>query len=160
MEKVIVVEPDKCTGCKVCEMICSLHHEDEINPIKSRIHITSWEEDGIDIPMVCQQCEDPPCRAVCPTSAIYLYSQTGAMLIDEEKCIGCRMCINACPFGAPIVLPETRKVVKCDLCSGEPQCVEFCEPKAIQYIPATKGAHKKQRAVAKKFGELSKIMTS
>lgn len=158
MEKVLVVYPEKCTGCKVCEMICSLHHEDEINPIKSRIHVISWEDEGIDIPMTCQQCEDPPCEAVCPTHAIYRDNETGAMLIKEESCIGCRMCISACPFGAPTVRPDTREVIKCDLCLGEPQCVEFCSSQAIQYIPASKGVLLKKRAVAKKFEEVIKAM--
>ena len=84
MEKVLVVDPDKCTGCKVCEMICSLHHENEINPTKSRIHIISWEDEGIDVPMICQQCGDAPCEAVCPVNAISRTADTGAMLIDED----------------------------------------------------------------------------
>ena len=70
------------------------------------------------------------------------------------------MCINACPFGAPTVRPETRKVVKCDVCSGEPQCVEFCAPKAIQYMPAAKGVLLKKRTAAKKYGELIKLMAA
>ena len=82
------------------------------------------------------------------------------MLIDDDTCIGCRMCINACPFGAPTVLAETRKVVKCDLCSGDPQCVEFCSPKAIEFMPAAKGVLLKKRAAAKMYGELIKRMAS
>jgi len=160
MDKVIVVDPDRCTGCKVCELICSLHHEDEINPMKSRINIMSWEVEGIDIPMICQQCEDAPCQTVCPTRAIYLNEETGALLIDDAKCIGCRMCLSACPFGAPSVLPDTKKVVKCDLCSGEPQCVEFCEPRALQYMSAAKGKIQKQRKASQKLGEIVRIMSS
>lgn len=154
MNKVIVVDPDRCTGCKVCEMICSLHHEDEINPLKSRISVISWEDRGIDIPIICQQCEDPPCEAVCPTRAITRSSETGAVIIKEELCIGCRMCLSACPFGAPSVRPDTSEVVKCDLCSGEPQCVEFCERKAIQYLPVSSSAVLKKRAAAKKYEEV------
>jgi Fe-S-cluster-containing dehydrogenase component len=156
MEKVLVVDPDRCTGCKVCEMVCSLYNENEINPIKARIHIISWEDEGIDIPMVCQQCENPPCEAVCPVNAIYRSRDTGALIIDEESCIGCRMCINACPFAAPTVRPDTRKVIKCDLCAGEPQCVEFCASEAIQYIPAAKGVLLKQRSAARLYGDLMK----
>jgi len=154
--KIIYVDPQKCTGCKVCEIVCSLFHENEINPTKSRIYVTSWEHDGIDIPIVCQQCEDPPCEEVCPTHAIFRDAQTGAMLINEAACIGCRMCINACPFGAPTVRSDTGEVIKCDLCEGEPKCVEFCEPKALQYIPASKAAILKKRTAAEKYEELMK----
>jgi len=151
---IIYVDPARCTGCKVCEMVCSLFREDEINPTKSRIYVASWEQAGVDIPIVCQQCEDPPCKEVCPTHAISRNRETGAMVINESACIGCRICISACPFGAPIVRADTGEVVKCDLCKGEPKCVEFCEPKALQYMPASKAAILKKRTAAEKYEEL------
>jgi len=153
MDKVLIVDPDKCTGCKVCEFICSLTHENQINPMKSRIQVISWELRGVDIPIVCQQCEDAPCEAVCPVQAIHRDPETGALIIDEDTCIGCRMCVNACPFGAPTVKPDTRKVVKCDLCGGDPQCVYFCSAKALQYLPASKGVLQKKRRAASLYGD-------
>jgi Fe-S-cluster-containing hydrogenase component 2 len=135
-------------------MVCSLFHESEINPTKARINVITWEQDGIDIPVVCQQCEDPPCAEICPTNAIYRDKTTGAMLINEQACIGCRMCIHACPFGAPSVRGNTGEVIKCDLCGGEPLCVEFCEPKALQYLEASKVALFKKRATAQKYEEI------
>ena len=156
MDKVLVIDPDSCTGCKVCEFVCSLSHEGEINPMKSRVQIISWEDEGVDIPVVCQQCEDPPWEKVCPVDAISRDQQTGAMVIDEKTCIGCRMCVNACPFGAMTVKPDTRKVVKCDLCSGDPLCVEFCAAHALQYLPASKGVLLKKRKVARRYGDLIK----
>ena len=158
--KVIYVDPEKCTGCKVCEMVCSLYHENQINPSKARIYVMTNEQEGIDIPVICQQCEDPPCEKVCPTHAIYRDKTTGAKLINEKACIGCRMCINACPFGAPSVRGDTGEVIKCDLCMGEPQCVEFCEPKALQFIPATRAAMQKKRASAQKYSESIKSAES
>jgi len=158
VEKVLFVDPEKCTGCKVCELICSLHHENEINPMKSRIHCMSWEDEGIDVPMVCQQCEVPMCEAVCPAKATYRDPQTGAMLINEDVCLGCRMCILACPFGGPSVNPDTRKTIKCDLCQGEPQCVEFCVTKALQYLPVSKAVLLRKRAAAQKLGELVRTL--
>ncbi|MFH1122664.1 MAG: 4Fe-4S dicluster domain-containing protein [Pseudomonadota bacterium] len=158
--KIIYVDPQRCTGCKVCEMVCSLHHENEVNPAKSRINVMTWEHEGIDIPIVCQQCEDPPCEEICPTNAIYRDRETGALLINEETCIGCRMCISACPFGAPAVRSDTGEVIKCDLCMGEPKCVEFCEPKALQYISASKSAMLKKRAAAQKLEDLIKAIAT
>lgn len=154
MEKVLFVDPEKCTGCKICEFVCSLYHENEINPIKSRIQIISWEIEGIDIPMVCQQCEDAPCAAVCPTHAIYRDQQTGAMLVKEEACIGCRMCINVCPFGGSSINPDTGEVIKCDLCGGEPKCVEFCSTQALEYMPISKAVLVKKRVAAQRLGDL------
>ena len=156
--KVIYVDPERCTGCKVCEMVCSLYHENEVNPTKSRVYVITWEHEGIDIPVVCQHCEDPPCEKACPTNAIFRDSQTGAVLIKEEKCIGCRMCISACPFGAPSVRANTMEVVKCDLCGGQPQCVEFCEPKALQFIDVSKTALHKKRSAVQKYEEIIKAV--
>ena len=153
-KKVIVVNKEKCTGCKICEFVCSLYHENEINPIKSRIQIISWEIEGIDIPMVCQQCEDAPCAAVCPTHAIYRDQQTGAMLINKEVCIGCRMCIYVCPFGGSSINPDTEEVIKCDLCEGEPKCVEFCPTQALEYMPISKAVLAKKRVAAQRLGDL------
>ena len=85
MEKVLYIDPDRCTGCRVCEIICSLYNENEINPIKSRIQVMSWEDEGIDIPMGCQHCQSPPCEDVCPTRAIKRDSTTDAVIIDENK---------------------------------------------------------------------------
>ena len=65
-KKVLFIDFEKCTGCRTCEVACSLRNEGICNPALSRITIVKWEEMGIDVPMVCQQCENPPCRSVCP----------------------------------------------------------------------------------------------
>jgi Fe-S-cluster-containing hydrogenase component 2 len=69
----------------------------------------------------------------CPAEAIFLEESTGAKILNEEKCIGCRMCMIAYPFGAISIDPLTKKVVKCDLCSGEPACAQWCPTGAIEY---------------------------
>jgi len=160
MEKILFIDSEKCTGCRVCEMVCSLYHEDEVNPLKSRIHVISWEDQAIDVPMVCQQCETPLCERVCPANATYRDPQTSAMFINEEACIGCRMCIIACPFGGPSMNIDTGKTIKCDLCQGEPKCVEFCVTKALQYIPVSKAVLMRKRAAAQKLGELVRILVT
>lgn len=94
------------------------------------------DERGIDMPMVCMHCEDPPCKYVCPTSAIDRDPKTNGVIIKREICIGCRACIFACPFGAISFDPEDRQVIKCDLCGGDPACVRFCSTEAIQFLTA------------------------
>ena len=106
--------------------------------------------------MQCQQCDDPACMNICPSKAIYLDEATGAKVIDQDKCIGCKMCMIACPFGAISVDPLSKKVVKCDLCVGDPECVKFCPTDAIEYVTADVYGLMRQR---KSVEQISKMIT-
>lgn len=154
MEKILLINFEKCTGCRICELVCSLYRENEVNPSRSRIHIVKWEEEGIDAPIVCQQCEDPLCEAACPTKATTRNPNTGAMVIDHNKCIGCRTCILACPFGGTAFDPVARKIIKCDLCGGDPKCVQFCPTNALEYVTFTRLTLLRKREAAKNLGKL------
>ena len=70
MAKVIKIDYSKCVGCRTCEMVCSLKHEADVNPFRSRIKVVKWEEEGRAVPMNCRQCEAAPCEAICPVKAI------------------------------------------------------------------------------------------
>lgn len=134
--KVLAVDPKKCNGCKLCEIACSLFHEGEVNTEKSRIRVLEWDVKGIFLPVLCQHCVDAPCMAVCPKDAISWKDDWGRVVIDYDRCVSCQMCAAACAFGA-IRFDRTRETVfKCDLCGGQPQCVNFCEPKAITFTYA------------------------
>jgi carbon-monoxide dehydrogenase iron sulfur subunit len=130
--KQLVIDMDKCTGCRMCEMACSLEKEGECNRAYSRIRVVKLNE-GIDVPTVCLQCEDPGCEKVCPVKAITRDSN-GAFVIDYESCVGCKKCLTSCPIGAVWLDPRSKKIIKCDLCNGDPTCVKFCQPKAIDFI--------------------------
>jgi len=86
--------------------------------------------------MLCFQCDDAACLAVCKTKAISRDEESGLVKIDPEKCIGCRMCVMACPFGNITFSREARCAQKCDQCGGKALCAEFCPTKAIEYLPA------------------------
>lgn len=131
--KTFVINPDKCTGCRDCEMVCSLYHEKVVNPSRSRITIIRDPLDGIELPIICMQCEEPVCVLVCPVNAIY-ENEHGAKIIDYTKCMGCRTCVISCPLGGALIDPVSGKTIKCDLCDGEPRCVKFCSTKAIEYL--------------------------
>jgi carbon-monoxide dehydrogenase iron sulfur subunit len=134
MDKALIFSPDQCTGCGLCEMVCSLGHTETCNPARSRIRILRMEEKGVIIQTFCQQCEDPACIAACPVSAINHSESTGAIEIDPELCIMCEACITACPFKGIYRDGSDEKIIACDLCGGEPKCVKYCETKAIEFL--------------------------
>jgi Fe-S-cluster-containing hydrogenase component 2 len=117
-----------------------------------------WETAGLYVPMVCQQCETPLCEVVCPMHALKRDNRTGAVLVNYDLCVGCRLCVVFCPLGGINIDTQTRKVIKCDLCDGEPLCVKFCEPQALRYLDATAINLKKRRTAAEKLSDLMKKM--
>jgi Fe-S-cluster-containing hydrogenase component 2 len=134
MKKIIEINPDACTGCMYCENVCSFEHTSEVNPARARINIIKFEKLGLSVPMVCNQCEDPPCMDVCPTGALYVDPATNILRVKDALCIGCKACMIACPFGAVKIDPITKKAVKCDLCGGDPLCVKYCVTGALRYV--------------------------
>jgi carbon-monoxide dehydrogenase iron sulfur subunit len=154
MKRIIVVEPSKCTGCRLCEVVCSAAKHGAVNPIKARIAVVKWESICLETPMLCQQCESAPCMAICPVKALTPDDELTRVNIDYERCIGCRFCVAVCPFGAMGIDAADRKVIKCDLCDGEPRCVKFCETKALQYVDASLVNRTKMRSAAERLSSL------
>jgi len=115
----------KCSGCRKCEIACSLFHEGKIWPEASRIRVFMLVP-GAEFPHFCAQCEDYPCVEACPEDALSISKETEAVLVDREKCTACGICIDACPGRIPHIHPTDKYAVICDLCGGEPRCVEAC----------------------------------
>jgi len=138
-QKTFFVRAEFCTGCGMCQMICSLNKTKEINPAKSRIYIQRMVMDGMMVPHVCMNCKEPPCLDACRRHAIVKDANTGWVTIDPARCNNCRMCVGACPYSAIIVTPE-KEVVLCDVCGGEPKCVEFCPTGAIVFTERNRGS--------------------
>ena len=143
-----IIDPLKCTGCKTCEVVCSLYHHNEVNPSRSRIKIAKWEDKGIDVPVVCQHCEIPLCMENCPTGALYRNEEDGFVSYRKDLCIGCKLCLLVCPCGG-INLCDDGSILKCDLCGGDPNCAKFCIPKAIEFIPNLQIGERQKRKAAK-----------
>ena len=135
---VISFDYNKCTGCKVCELICSFHHHNFFSTSFSRIHIFNDLFFGHNKANYCLQCTIPQCLIACPINAIDIDKKTGAKIIDKEKCDACGKCAKACPYNKEgfvlRVSPNKLSYIKCDLCDGCPQCVEWCAPKALTYL--------------------------
>lgn len=150
--KQIVVYQEKCTACRECEMACSFSHEGMFNPSLSRIRVNDFYEEQFYLPMVCVHCADAPCAAVCPTVAIQRQTD-GQVQVLAERCIGCKMCLLACPFGVMGFSPDKGVAHNCDLCVDEagnksPQCVSFCTPGALAYEEVPTEALSKQKFAA------------
>ncbi|MFC1906280.1 4Fe-4S dicluster domain-containing protein [Chloroflexota bacterium] len=142
MKKVYVRE-EVCMGCSLCEVYCKLQHAKSKDLIKAfkketpsplprlRVEING----AISFSLHCQQCDDAPCAYFCLTGAITRDLATGRVMVDEDKCAGCWMCILVCPFGAIKQDLVQRKAVRCDLCQDEdiPVCVAKCPNEALVY---------------------------
>lgn len=149
MEKIIMIKPMECAGCRTCEMICSTTHYGMVSPVRSNIRVVEWLEEGLCSPLTCLQCDDPLCMKACPVGAISRDEETGAKKIDEKLCVGCKMCVFACPVGGTMVNPDTGKAIKCDLCGGDPKCVKWCPTGAIKFVDAGEIPMDKKKAGAR-----------
>jgi protein NrfC len=159
-EGYLLVDTRKCQGCLSCMLTCSLVHEGIENLSLARIQIlqNSFGNFPDDLTMAqCRQCIESPCVEACPEKALYVDKKNGNVRrVDVKKCIGCKACVQACPFEPSRALwnPERKHALKCDLCSNAPfwiekggvkgkqACVEVCPLEAIQFtkkIPEQKG---------------------
>ncbi len=114
-----------CSGCRRCEIACSLFHEGRIWPEASRVRVFMFVP-GVEVPHLCFQCEDYPCVEACPAEALSVDEKTGAVKVEVSKCTACGVCVEACPGRVPHLHPSGNYMVVCDLCNGQPKCVEAC----------------------------------
>ena len=132
--KTLIIHPEKCNNCGDCEPACVESKSTLTSQGLSCIRILKdADEEEFFFPIACKQCENPPCLATCPKEAIYRDNDIDRVLIDRQKCVGCGMCVSACPFGAMKLDKLKAKSYKCDLCDGDPACVKVCEPGALEY---------------------------
>lgn len=115
-----------CSGCRLCELWCSMNNVGVFNPLRARIRVLEMGT-GVDVPVTCQQCQDPACQAACDYGAIYYDAALGIVRVNADACIGCGDCVGACPYGIITIDPVTHTAIKCELCSGsDPACVAIC----------------------------------
>ena len=159
--KILVVDMEKCTGCRACVTACSLAKEKMFDPTKTRIRIYKDESRCLGIPIVCEHCEEPPCVDACPTAAISKDPETGIVRVDPDLCNGCGICEEACPYDAVIIDAEKNMAVICDLCSGDPACEKVCIPAgAIQYVEGDRATIDKKMRLAEERDKALKSFIS
>ena len=115
----------KCSGCRRCEIECSLTHEKKIWPEASRVRVFMLVP-TVEVPHLCSQCSNYPCISSCPVEALSVDRETGAVIVDKEICTACGNCIDACPGRVPNLHPTENYPLICDLCNGDPACVKAC----------------------------------
>ncbi|WFS62641.1 4Fe-4S dicluster domain-containing protein [Pseudodesulfovibrio thermohalotolerans] len=134
----LITDPTTCVGCRTCEIVCSLGHDDICQPALSRIHTTYDPQHKLVklavMPDVCRQCNMADCYLACEYDALTLDPKTGARVIDPAKCQGCGECFAACPYDMIVENKEKSIFSKCDLCGGDPMCVKYCPADALKFI--------------------------
>lgn len=148
----VIADPVLCVGCGRCELACTEFNDGKASPSLSRIKVdrnmnfgpqgaTTWRAghgnfgDGLVLQDLCKQCPHPvPCANICPENAIILSPSTNARMVDPEKCTGCKICLQACPWDMLSYDPDSRKATKCHLCQGRPKCVEACPSGSLSYV--------------------------
>lgn len=130
----LIIFQKDCMGCHACEVACKQEHRLDVGPRLIRI----IERSPVFVPIYCHHCSKPPCRDSCPVEAISR-DERGIVRIDEELCIGCKACIEACPFGAMQFDEEREVALMCDLCyerlkgGQEPACSMACPTRCIAW---------------------------
>lgn len=130
-----LIDSSRCTGCRACEIACKNENKLPVGPRWRRVRVT---EEGsypnlqvTSLSFSCNHCDEPKCAEICPAGA-YTKRSDGLVVHDESKCIGCRYCTMACPYGAPQYNPEADKSGKCRGCVErldqglEPACARIC----------------------------------
>jgi anaerobic carbon-monoxide dehydrogenase iron sulfur subunit len=142
----LAIDPEKCTGCRICETFCSFAKLQQVQPSRARITVVRGRNAGEFSPTTCWQCQRARCAEACPANAITRHKGTGAMVVDQEICVGCKMCVQACPFGGMAWDEELGQPAKCDLCGGSPECAHMCPTGAIQYVDGDHETARRRRA--------------
>ena len=136
-------------GCRNCELACSYYKSNGFNKDDANIKVELYPSERIIVTQVCMQCESAPCIDVCPTRALTRDEKTNAVKLNKDKCIGCKACVQVCPFGSIEFSTMTRAIHKCDLCDGDPKCVNFCQANALEFIDISKVALQRRKQMFK-----------
>jgi carbon-monoxide dehydrogenase iron sulfur subunit len=166
MSRHVTVRIERCVGCHTCELACAIAHS-QSQDIETmilqgenpgyRIHVETYGPRSI--PLSCQHCEEAACTLACPTGAVRRLAPGKPVLVDESRCIGCSMCVQACPFGVMALRPSGKAAFKCDLCITrlakglDPACVSSCPTRALLLQDEEASNKDKRRAAVQKLAE-------
>ena len=134
MPKIDILE-SKCTGCRLCEGVCSARLVGNFDSARSAVYVESLLPESVTIrPLMCIHCEEHPCVDACPVAALEKKEDSELYVVNKDLCTGCGACVQACPYRGIRLDPVCKTAIKCDLCNGQPRCVDICPFKVIQTI--------------------------
>ena len=149
---VVYVELDRCIACLSCERACLFYHADQHSGWSPNIFVHVDMERRRIHAGTCPQCENALCAEVCPVDAIKRDPETKALVVDKHVCLGCGMCVAACPLGYMNLDTSFGKATKCDLCGGTPKCVQMCMAGALHFGSINSLAERKRRQTDLRLG--------
>ena len=125
-----------CSGCRACSTACAIAHFGVADPSKGAIQVLRDAFREYEFQAVCRQCDEPECVAACMAAALSRDPNTGVVLFDEDRCIGCWMCVMVCPHHGIVRDVKNSKAIRCDQCYGReiPACIAACSTGAIQCV--------------------------
>jgi Fe-S-cluster-containing hydrogenase component 2 len=138
----LYADPTVCVGCRICEAVCSFHWEKTLNPKKARNRVRRIDP-GLDVVVACRNCNQAWCIDACPEEALYK-TPKGIVMVNSKKCRGCGACVEACPFGAIFIHPDTQKAIKCVTCGF---CTKYCPVNTLRILTEEELAALKQQDV-------------
>lgn len=149
---VVYVELDRCIACLNCEHACRFRQVTFKKEGVSNIFVSVDMDRRRIYTGTCLQCDIALCMEVCPVDALARDPESGVITVDKGLCLGCGMCVRACPFGYIQVDGAIRRATKCDLCGGDPKCVQVCMAKALHFDTLDAIAARKRRRVDLRLG--------
>ena len=157
--KFVSVDPSKCIGCGICEYTCTVEKGEAMwNPMRSRIRVVRMAP-VVNFALTCRGCKDARCVKACPEKAIVQAEDTGLLLIDDNVCKGCDWCVQACEHGGITINPDSGKAIACDLCEGEPKCVQSCPEEALDVVDSDEAAEKRFNDALAKLPAQTEMLT-
>ena len=174
MNKSIFAFVEKCVACKGCEIACAVEHSQsrslasaQSETPRPRPRVRVQAAGAFSYPSRCQHCQEAACISACPMGAMTRNVGTGAVTVDQHRCVGCWMCVMVCPFGGVSADPAMKKAHKCDLCPErttqglDPACVAACPTKAMIFAtPEEMAALRRRMTALSVVGGTTQVATS
>lgn len=132
----MLIDLEKCIGCQACTMNCGVENQTPVGQFRTTVdHYEFFDSmnnvTNVMLPRLCNHCDNPPCVPVCPVQATF-QREDGIVVVDNDRCVGCAYCVQACPYNARFINEETNTADKCTFCEHRlddgllPACVESC----------------------------------